>query len=119
MRDAASQASKLLGAYDVERSMRVDVYETTKQAVEALDRSAPAGQRTQAAAEAGLSAEALRFLERTLRNFRRNGLHLPAAQRSQVRRGPALGALAASGLNCLGRLSGRPRGGGGAGAGEA
>jgi Zn-dependent oligopeptidase len=80
VREASAQASKLLGAYDVERSMRMDLYHATQQALDAL---APAA-RADAAAAAGLSAEGLRFLERTLRTFRRNGLHLPDAERAQV-----------------------------------
>ena len=67
--------------------MRLDLYKATQQAVDALDSAGtPAGRKT-AASRAGLSAEGLRFLERNLRTFRRNGLHLPEAERKAVRLG--------------------------------
>ena len=67
--------------------MRLDLYHATQQAVDALDAANGAAARKQAAAQAGLSPEALRFLERNLRTFRRNGLHLPDAERSKARAG--------------------------------
>lgn len=72
VRDASSDASKELQQFGIAAQMRVDVYE-----------SVLAFSKTEEAAQ--LQGERKRLLEHTLRNLRRNGLHLDAQLRDQVK----------------------------------
>ncbi|KAK9816736.1 hypothetical protein WJX72_004381 [[Myrmecia] bisecta] len=72
IRNAATEAASKLSAYGVEAGSRHDVY----LAVQAFDKTGKAKDPP---------AEAQRFLERTLRNFKRKGLHLEAEKRDKVK----------------------------------
>ena len=72
MRDAATEADQLLSAYANEAASREDVYKACVAFSETAEASA-------------LDGEEARMLERTLRDFRRRGLHLDAATAARVR----------------------------------
>ncbi|KJE96939.1 thimet oligopeptidase 1 [Capsaspora owczarzaki ATCC 30864] len=71
VRDASAEACKMLSALNVELGMRVDVYN----AVLAVSKKNEA-----------LEPEQRRYLDRMLRDFRRNGLHLPEDQRAEIKK---------------------------------
>ena len=73
IRDAAAKAQTEMSAFEVKAGMRMDVYEAVKTYVEEVNPSLT-----------GLDAEAKRFVERTMRDFKRRGLHLPEETRKQV-----------------------------------
>jgi len=75
VRAAAGAAQSQLSAFEVEAGMRVDVYN----AVAAYVAANPD------LAAAGLDAEARRFVERTMRDYKRRGLALPEATRERVK----------------------------------
>ena len=75
VRDASTAACATLSAYEVAAGMRLDVFKAVKAYAEAAAQTAPAGT---------LDPEAARFVERTLRDFRRRGLDLPEATRKEV-----------------------------------
>ena len=93
IRDASTAADTALSAFGVECSMRVDVYRSVTAYAERYDALAAAA----AAAAAGGAAfewpkdvrahspEEQRLLDRMLRDFRRNGLHLAEAERDRLR----------------------------------
>ena len=72
LRDASTEADKLISEFGVECEMRVELY----RAVQAFAETAE-GQ--------GLSGERARFLSRILRDFKRNGLHLEEETRAKVK----------------------------------
>lgn len=69
LRDASTEAEKAIDAFNVQQSMREDVYKS----VSAYSQTNP-----------NLQGEQQRLLEHTLREFRRNGLHLSAEDRKQI-----------------------------------
>lgn len=71
VRAAATAARAELRAYEVKAGMRRDVFLAVKAYAEAADLS-------------GLDAEARRFVERTLRDYRRRGLDLPDDARARI-----------------------------------
>ena len=71
IRDASTELTKALSEFEVSQSMRVDLYDAFKAFGETAEAKA-------------LKGEAARFLEFTLRDFKRNGLHLPLEQRKRV-----------------------------------
>ena len=73
-REAAAAAQAALSAFEVKSSMRLDVYA----AVSAYFEHHFTSERST------LDAEAVRFVERTMRDFRRRGLHLPAETRAEL-----------------------------------
>ncbi|KNC84709.1 thimet oligopeptidase [Sphaeroforma arctica JP610] len=72
VRETSCACDKLISAYTVECSMRVDVYERVN-----------TFSQKEAEVEK-LSAEGKRYLERLLRSYRRNGLHLDADTRETI-----------------------------------
>jgi len=70
MRDASTEASNKLNKFGVECSMRLDVFESIKRFAD----TSPS-----------LEPEQQRLLERTLRDYRRNGMDLADEQRDQVK----------------------------------
>lgn len=90
LRDASSAADTKISAFQVECSMREDVFRSVKAYATRYDALA------QQAAAAGASfawphdvrphsPEEQRFVDRILRDFRRGGLDLPAAQQAQLK----------------------------------
>ena len=75
VRAAAAAAQAALSAWEVRASMRMDVYAAV---------SAYAAEHLAAERAAGMDAEALRFVERWLRDARRRGLTLPEGARARV-----------------------------------
>jgi Zn-dependent oligopeptidase len=73
VRDAAAEAQTTLSAFDVKSGMRMDVYEAVKHYAEVVNPSLE-----------GLDEESKRFVTRTIRDYRRKGLHLSEASRKQV-----------------------------------
>jgi thimet oligopeptidase len=71
IRDVSTALSKSLSEFEVSQSMRVDLYDSFKAFSETAEAKA-------------LKGEAARLLEFTLRDLRRNGLHLPLEQRQRV-----------------------------------
>jgi len=71
IRDVCTEQETVLSKFDVEQSMRVDLFESLKAFAETAEAKA-------------LTGEQARLLEFTLRDFRRNGLHLPADKRARV-----------------------------------
>jgi Zn-dependent oligopeptidase len=71
VRTAAAAAQAELSAWSVKADMREDVFRAVKQYAGAADLSA-------------LDAEGRRFVERTLRDYRRRGLALPPPERARV-----------------------------------
>lgn len=71
IRDVATDISKKLSEFEVACGMRVDVFESLKTFAASAEGKA-------------LTGEDARMLEYTLRDFRRNGLHLPADKRARV-----------------------------------
>ncbi|XP_030075062.1 thimet oligopeptidase [Microcaecilia unicolor] len=72
IRNASTEADKKLSEFDVEMSMRQDVYQRLKQLQEKLSPDA-------------LRPEAKRYLERLLKLGKRNGLHLSPATQEQIK----------------------------------
>eukprot|EP00697_Spironema_sp_BW2_P011434 gnl/Spiro4/27117_TR13490_c0_g1_i1.p1 gnl/Spiro4/27117_TR13490_c0_g1~~gnl/Spiro4/27117_TR13490_c0_g1_i1.p1 ORF type:complete len:748 (+),score=216.92 gnl/Spiro4/27117_TR13490_c0_g1_i1:171-2246(+) len=72
IREASVAADTVLSDFQVEASCRHDVYMAVKEFSESAEIST-------------LSAEAKRYLEHTLRDFRRKGLHLTEELRAQVK----------------------------------
>eukprot|EP01134_Creolimax_fragrantissima_P003374 CFRG3374T1 len=72
IREASTKCDKLISAYQVERGMRVDVYEKVHTFSLKVKESGK------------LKGEAKRYLERILRDYRRNGLHLDSAARAHI-----------------------------------
>ncbi|KAK2503678.1 hypothetical protein MC885_005952 [Smutsia gigantea] len=68
IRAASTEADKKLSEFDVEMSMRQDVY----QRIEKVERDS-------------LRPEAMRYLERLIKLGRRNGLHLPADTQEKIK----------------------------------
>ena len=71
IRDAATVARKELRAWEVKAGMRRDVFLAVKTYAERADLAA-------------LDSESRRFVERTLRDYRRRGLDLPDAERARI-----------------------------------
>uniref|UniRef100_A0A0K8RGM0 Putative thimet oligopeptidase n=1 Tax=Ixodes ricinus TaxID=34613 RepID=A0A0K8RGM0_IXORI len=71
LRDASSEASRMLDEFQVECGMRLDIFEKL-QALEKMDTSS-------------LSAEMKRFLEKLIRLRKRDGLHLSPEVQKQVK----------------------------------
>jgi thimet oligopeptidase len=71
VRTAATAAQAELSTWEVKSGMREDVFRAVKTFAETADLTA-------------LDAEGRRFVERTLREYRRRGLDLPAADRAKV-----------------------------------
>lgn len=71
IRDGSSELTKLLSDFEVTQSMRVELY----QSFQAFSETSEAK---------SLTGESARLLEFTLRDFKRNGLHLPLEQRSRI-----------------------------------
>ncbi|KAG0411015.1 hypothetical protein HPB47_011850 [Ixodes persulcatus] len=71
LRDASSEASRMLDEFEVECGMRPDIFEKL-QALEKMDTSS-------------LSAEMKRFLEKLIRLRKRDGLHLSPEVQKQVK----------------------------------
>ncbi|KAJ3030356.1 Thimet oligopeptidase [Rhizophlyctis rosea] len=69
VRDASVAANKELDEFEIESSMRVDVYKSVVAAAEKKEK---------------LEVEDARLLEHTLRDFKRNGLALPDEQREKL-----------------------------------
>ncbi|XP_051929955.1 thimet oligopeptidase [Hippocampus zosterae] len=76
VREASTQADKRLSEFDVEMSMREDVYLR----IVALQKKLEGG------GGGGLPAEARRYMERLLKLGQRNGLHLPKAAQEEIKR---------------------------------
>ena len=74
VRDASVQATVAIDAFSIEVSCREDLYKTVLGFVEANQQVVD-----------GLKGEDLRLLNRILRDFKRNGLHLSEDKRSQVK----------------------------------
>lgn len=74
LRDASAEAQQKLSAYEVEASMRLDVYTAVK-----------AFQKKMRAGDGGrLSPEQVRLVDRVVRDFERRGLALPAEAREEL-----------------------------------
>ena len=71
IRDVATDLAKAMSEFEVQQSMRVDLYEAFKAFSETAEARA-------------LEGEHKRFLEYTLRDFKRNGLHLPSEKRARI-----------------------------------
>jgi Zn-dependent oligopeptidase len=71
LRDVATEMTKSLSEFEVSQGMRVDLYDAFKAFSETAEAKA-------------LTGEAARYLEFTLRDFKRNGLHLPLEQRQRI-----------------------------------
>lgn len=69
IRDAAVEANKLLDEFEIEQSMREDLYKAVQHA---------------AAKNEALDEESARLLHFTLRDFKRNGLALPKDKRDEL-----------------------------------
>ena len=72
LRDAATEADQLLSAYSNEAASRKDLYDAVVAYSETAEAKALGGERA-------------RFLMRTLRDFRRRGLHLDPATATRVK----------------------------------
>ena len=72
LRDAASEAEKLMDEFSVEMSMRKDVFDNIL-----------AFSKTEEAQS--LSAEHKRYIEKEVRDGKRKGLHLPADVREEIK----------------------------------
>ena len=72
LRDAASDAEKLMDEFSVEMSMRKDVFDN----ILAFSKTDEAK---------SLSAEYRRYIEKEVRDGKRNGLHLPADVREEIK----------------------------------
>ena len=72
LRDAASDAEKMMDEFSVEMSMRKDVFDNVL-----------AFSKTEEAQS--LSAEYKRYIEKEVRDGKRNGLHLPADVREEIK----------------------------------
>jgi len=70
IRDASTNAQKSISAFAIEQSMREDVYKAVMEYTKKGDKLTPQDQR---------------FLDRVVRNFKRNGLHLPEQQRNKIK----------------------------------
>jgi hypothetical protein len=74
VREASAAAQAALSAFEVKAGMRLDVYEAVK-----------AYRETHFPGEKGaMDAEARRFVERTMRDYRRRGLSLPPETRAEL-----------------------------------
>lgn len=72
LRDAASEAEKMMDDFSVEMSMRKDVFDN----IVAFSKTEEAK---------SLSAEYRRYIEKEVRDGKRNGLHLPADVREEIK----------------------------------
>jgi hypothetical protein len=71
VRDAATELTKALSEFEVSQGMRVDLFQSLQKFADTAEGKA-------------LSGEAARFVEHTLRDFRRNGLALPLDKRTRI-----------------------------------
>lgn len=71
VRTAAAAAQSALSAFEVKAGMRLDVFQSLKAAAATLDLPS-------------LAPEVARFVERSLRDFRRRGLDLPEDKRKEI-----------------------------------
>jgi len=72
IRDASSDAEKRMDEFSVEMSMRKDIFDNLVAFSESKEAE-------------GLEAEAKRFLEKSVTEGKRNGLHLPEERREQIK----------------------------------
>ena len=72
LRDASTNADKMIAEFGVECEMRVDVYNAVQTFANTEEAKA-------------LGGEQARFLERILRDFKRNGLHLGEENREKIK----------------------------------
>eukprot|EP01110_Echinostelium_bisporum_P008884 TRINITY_DN3178_c0_g1_i1.p1 TRINITY_DN3178_c0_g1~~TRINITY_DN3178_c0_g1_i1.p1 ORF type:complete len:193 (+),score=44.81 TRINITY_DN3178_c0_g1_i1:24-602(+) len=70
IRDASSDAEKAFSAFSIEQTMREDVYKSVLKYTEKKEK---------------LDAQQTRLLERVVRDFKRNGLHLGEKERTEIK----------------------------------
>ena len=73
LRDASTEADKLISEFGVDCEMRVDLYRAVQAFADTEEGKA-------------LGGEKARLVERMLRDFKRNGLHLDEAAREQIKK---------------------------------
>lgn len=71
VRDASKECTELYDKFDVEQDMRMDLYEKVKIFAERVDRST-------------LTPEQIKYIDRKMRDYKRNGLTLPEEQRKEL-----------------------------------
>lgn len=71
VRSASAAAQSKLSSWEISAGMREDVFNAVRTAVESLDQSA-------------LDYESKRFVDRTMRDYKRRGLFLPADKRAEL-----------------------------------
>lgn len=89
VRAASAAAQSMLSAWEVSAGMREDVYLNVTKSIQSLgiDTTSNGGNiciTPEQSAAANLDVEATRFIERTLRDYRRKGLHLSKEIRDEL-----------------------------------